>query len=72
LTVVREVSPSKFEVAENDSTQRSARTIALDPDTHRLYLPAANFGPTPAATADTPRPRPPMIPDSFAILVVER
>lgn len=72
LTVVHEVSPSKFEVVESDSTQRSARTIALDPGTHRLYLPAAEFGPTPAATADMPRPRPPLVPGSFAILVVER
>ena len=72
LTVVREVSPTKFEVAENDSTQRSARTIALDPSTHKLYLPAAQFGPAPAPTADTPRPPPPMIPGSFVLLVVER
>jgi YVTN family beta-propeller protein len=72
LTVVHEVSPTKFEVVENDSTQRSARTIALDPGTHRLYLPAAQFGPAPAPTADMPRPRPPMTPGSFAILVVER
>jgi YVTN family beta-propeller protein len=72
LTVVREISPDKYEVVENDSTQRSARTIALDPSTHRLYLPAAMFGPAPAPTADMPRPRPPMIPGSFGVLVVER
>jgi hypothetical protein len=72
LTVVHEVSPVKFEVVESDSTQRTARTIALDPGTHRLYLPAAQFGPPPAPTADMPRPRPPMIPGSFGILVVER
>ena len=72
LTVVREVSPTQFEVMESDSTQRSARTVALDPVTHRLYLPAARFGPAPAPTAETPRPRPPMVPGSFAVLVVER
>jgi DNA-binding beta-propeller fold protein YncE len=72
LTVVREVSPSKFEVVENDSTQKSARTVALDYATHALYLPAASFGPAPAPTADTPRPRAPMVPGSFSVLVVGR
>jgi len=72
LTVVREESPSKFEVMETDSTQRSARTVDLDVATHKLYLPAASFGPAPAPTADTPRPRPPMVPGSFSVLVVGR
>src|SRR5258707_1309083 len=30
LTVVREDAPNRFAVAENDSTQRGARTLALD------------------------------------------
>lgn len=70
VTVVREVSPGKFEVAQTVQTQRGARTMALDETTHRLYLPTAQFGPTPAATAATPRPRPAIIKDSFMVLVV--
>jgi DNA-binding beta-propeller fold protein YncE len=72
VTVVHEDSPDKFSVASTDSTQRSARTIALDPKTHRLYLPAAMFGEAPAATPENPRPRPPMVPGSFTVLVLDR
>ena len=72
VTVVREDSPTQFRVVETDSTQRGARTIALDPMTHRLYLTAAEFGPPPAPTPDRPRPRPPVIPGSVVVLVVER
>ena len=51
LTVVREDSPEKFTLVGNVPTKRGARTIALDPATHRIYLPTAEFGPAPAATA---------------------
>jgi hypothetical protein len=69
LTVVKE-SGGKYEVVETATTQRGARTMAVDPKTHKLYLPTAEFGPTPAPTAQQPRPRPPSIPDSFTLLVV--
>ncbi|MEP6787450.1 MAG: YncE family protein [Acidobacteriota bacterium] len=69
LTVVREDAADKYSVAENVTTQRGARTMALDTKTHKVYLATAQYGPAPAATAATPRPRPPMIPNSFVILV---
>lgn len=53
-------------------TQRGGRTMALDPRTHRVYIPVAQYGPAPAPTAAAPRPRPPMIPGSFTILVLDR
>ena len=70
LTVIREESPDKFSVAENAKTQERARTMALDPKTHRVFLVTAKFGPTPAPTAGQPRPRPPVLPDSFVLLVM--
>jgi DNA-binding beta-propeller fold protein YncE len=70
LTVVRESSPGKFEVAETVTTERGARTMAIDLKTHRIYLPTARFGPPAAPTQDQPHPRPTLIPDSFAIVVV--
>jgi YVTN family beta-propeller protein len=70
LTVVRESSPGNFEVVETVPTQRGARTMAIDPQTHNIYLPTAEFGPAPAATPENPRPRPTMVKDSFVILVV--
>ena len=60
LTVVREDGPDSFRVLENAVTQRSARTMALDVKTHRVFLAAAEFGPAPPPTAEQPRPRPPM------------
>lgn len=68
LTIIKEESPSIFSVVENVTTQRGARTITLDPDTHTLYLPTAEFGPAPEPTAENPRPRPSIIPDTFVIL----
>lgn len=70
LTVVREASPGKFEVAETVATQRGARTMAIDPKTHKIYLPTAEFAAAPAATPEMPRQRPVPIKDSFTVLVV--
>jgi DNA-binding beta-propeller fold protein YncE len=70
LTVVSEESPDKFSVAENVTTQRGARTMALDSKTHHVYTVTAQFGPPPAPTADQPHPRPSMLPDTFVVLVL--
>jgi len=69
LTVAREDSPDKFSVLENVATQKGARTLELDEHGHRVFVVTAEFGPTPAPTAERPRPRPPMIPGSFTLLV---
>jgi YVTN family beta-propeller protein len=73
LTVVREDAPGKFSVAETVPTMAGARTMALDPATHTLYLVGAKFGPIPdSATPGNPRRRPPILPNSFSLLVVGR
>ncbi len=72
LTVVKEESPNKFSVAENVTTQKGARTMALDTKTHNVFVVTAQFGPRPAPTADNPRPRPPILQDSFVVLVVSK
>ena len=72
LTVVHEDSPDKYTVVENVATQRGARTMTLDQKTHRVFSVTAEFGPTPAPTAERPRPRPPMVPGSFTLLVLEK
>ncbi len=69
LTLVTQTAPGKF-ASENIPTERGARTMALDPKTHRVYLITAGFNPAPAATPTQPRPRPSMIPGSFVVLVV--
>ena len=72
LTVVHEDSPDKYSAVENVATQRGARTMTLDLKTHRVFSVTAEFGPTPAPTAERPRPRPPMVPGSFTLLVLEK
>ena len=72
ITVVREESPSKFSVLETVLTQPGAKTITLDPVTHTLYLPTAEFGPTPAPTPDAPAPKPPILPNTFVVLKVTK
>jgi DNA-binding beta-propeller fold protein YncE len=70
LTVVSEDSPDKFSAAQSVATERGARTMALDPKTHQVFLVTAKFGPPPEETAQPPRPRPSILPDSFVVLVV--
>ena len=70
LTVAREVTPDRYEVLANVPTQKSARTMALDEASGRVYLSAAEFGPRPAPTGAAPHPRPAVKPGSFTILVV--
>jgi YVTN family beta-propeller protein len=72
LTVVHESTPDKFEVVQTVATQRSARTMTIDPKTHNVFTVAAEFGERPAPTADQPNPRPPVLPGTFSVLVVGR
>ena len=70
LTVVKQDSADKYTVLAPVPTEKSARTMALDTKTHKIYLSAAQLGATPEATADNPHPRPKMVPGSFHVLVV--
>jgi hypothetical protein len=67
LTIVHEDSPDKFSVVEDVPTKRSARTMALDQKTHKIFLAAADLEP-PLLSERRPR----MKPGSFVILVVGR
>jgi DNA-binding beta-propeller fold protein YncE len=72
VTVAHEDSPDRFSVVDTITTQRGARTMELDASNHNLYLVSADFGPTPPATPEKPRPRPPMVPDTFTLLIYGR
>lgn len=69
LTIIHEDSADKYSVVENVTTQRGARTMALDPKTHNVFLVTAQYGPPPAPTPERPNPRPAIVPNSFVILV---
>jgi DNA-binding beta-propeller fold protein YncE len=71
LTVVREDTPDRFSIVANVATKRGARTMELDEKTHRVFTVTADFGSTPAPTAEHPRPRPPILPGSFVLLELD-
>lgn len=63
-TIVHESSPNELSVVQTLQTQRGARTIALDPKTHRIYLPTADFG-----AAASPGGRPSITPNTMRLMV---
>jgi DNA-binding beta-propeller fold protein YncE len=68
LSVAGETSPGKFEIVQTVKTGQGARTMAVDPTTHRIYLPTAEYEhPKPGTSA-----RPAVKPGTFMILVVAR
>jgi YVTN family beta-propeller protein len=71
LTVV-DASKSNFPVIQTLTTQKGARTMTVDALSGRVYLSTAEFGARPAPTAQTPHPRPAVVPGSFTVLVVGR
>ena len=72
LTVIHQDSPDKYHVVENVQTALGGRNMGLDPASHRIYVVSAKFGPAPAeSTATNPRRRPPVLPGSFMVIVVE-
>ena len=76
LTIIKEQSPTSFVVEQTLQTQVGAKTLTLDAKTGHILLIAADYGPAqaapaPAAGAPPARPRRgPMLPGSFAILMV--
>jgi DNA-binding beta-propeller fold protein YncE len=72
LTIVHQDDADKYHVVQNVMTARGGRNMGLDPETHRVFVVVAKYGPTPDSSAANPRRRPPIIPGSFSILVVER
>jgi YVTN family beta-propeller protein len=68
MTVIKEKDANHFEVAQTVPTQTTARTIALDPASSTLFLPAATLAPAdPNATSR----RRSFVPGTFKVLVVK-
>ena len=64
LTIAHEDSPKKLTVVQTLKTERGARTMTIDPKTHKLYVPSAKF--------EAPAPgqrRGRVVPGTFKILV---
>lgn len=69
VTIAHEDSPAKLTVVQTLKTERGARTMTIDPKTHRIYLASAKYeAQAPAAPGARPQ-RPKMVPGSFKVLV---
>jgi YVTN family beta-propeller protein len=68
-TIAREIAPTKLTVIQTLKTERGARTIALDPKTHRIYLASAKFEPAPSPSPSVSPARPKIIPNTLKLLV---
>lgn len=67
VTIAREESPDKLTLVQTLQTARGARTMALDPATHRIYVAAAKYQDPPA---DAPaNARQTLVPGSMHLLV---
>src|SRR3954452_1370404 len=68
-TTIAKEEGDKLTVVQILKTERSARTMALDPKTHRIYLPSAQFEPAATPSPGTSPTRPKMIPNTLKLLV---
>jgi len=67
FTVIHQDSPDRYHVTQNVQTPEGSRNMGLDPANHRVFVVSAKFAPPPT----TGRGRPPVLPGSFALLVIE-
>jgi DNA-binding beta-propeller fold protein YncE len=73
LTVVKEESPTAFEVEQNLDTMNGARTITFDLKTNHIFTMSQERGPAPASPPGGGRPpQGAPVPGSFTILMIGR
>ncbi len=65
LTVIHEDSPDRYRVVQEIATPERSRNMGLDPRTHQIFVPSAEFGPAGGAR------RPPVLAGTFTLLVIE-
>jgi YVTN family beta-propeller protein len=68
-TIARQDGPDKLAVAQTLSTRRGARTMALDPASHKIYLATCDYESQADQPEGQPARRPRMIPNTFKVLV---
>jgi YVTN family beta-propeller protein len=70
ISVIRQKSADEYESVGDIATQQSAKPMAFDPKTKRLFLSAAEMEAAPSASGQRTRMRPKA--GTFNVLVVER
>jgi YVTN family beta-propeller protein len=69
MTIAKEEAPNKLAVVQVLKTERGARTMALDPKSHRIFLPSAQFQPPPSPSPGASPGRPSIVPNTLKLLV---
>jgi len=72
IHLIHEDSPDKFSLVETVQTEYGAKTMALDPKTHNLYVDTADFDSPGAATEKQPNPPRRAKPGTFHLLIYGR
>jgi YVTN family beta-propeller protein len=63
VSIIAQESADKYSVVETLKTKAGAKTMAFDPKTHRLYLPAVDTKPAEGKGRPTP------VPGTFALMI---
>ena len=69
VTIAHEDSPDKLTVVQTLKTEPRAKTMALDPKTHKIYLASAKFGSASDQPSGGKKGRPSALPGTFKVLV---
>jgi YVTN family beta-propeller protein len=69
VTIAKADGPDHLAVVQTLKTERGARTIALDPTTHRIYLPTAQFEPAPSPSPGQSPSRPKIVANTQKLLI---
>jgi YVTN family beta-propeller protein len=68
-TTIAHEDDDKLTVVQTLTTARGARTMTIDPETHKIYLPTAQFETSTNQPVAGKRQRPRMVPGTFKILI---
>lgn len=68
-TIAKEETPQKLTVVQTLTTEPRARTMALDSQTHQIYLPSAQFQAPPTPSPGASPGRPTIVPNTLKLLV---
>jgi YVTN family beta-propeller protein len=68
-TIATAATDGQLKLVQTLKTERGARTIALDPKTHRIFLPTAQFGPPASVSPGATPGRSTITPNTFKLLV---
>lgn len=71
VTIIHQDSADQYSAVETVTTKLKANTLAVDPKTHKVYLPSATVT-VPQATPEIPRPVVIRAPGTFKILVLDK